>query len=104
MLIVNVRIGIGLNRHHADYLLAQEQDCPPVAQAVAEGRRTHRAWVQHHCRPLLLGARGRGRQIKVGAAIAATDLSTWRLLRRDLGLDSDQTAAAMLALLHGLKE
>lgn len=86
------------------HLLAQEQDCPPVAQAVSEGRRVHRAWVQRHCRPLLLGARGRDRQIKVGAAIAATDLSTWRLLRRDLGLDRDQTAAAMVALLHGLKE
>jgi AcrR family transcriptional regulator len=86
------------------HLLAQEQDCPPVAQAVAEGRRVHRAWVERHCRSLLLGTRGGQRQIKVSAAIAATDLSTWRLLRRDLGLDPEQTTAAMLALLHGLKE
>ena len=37
------------------------------------------------------------------AATVATDLSTWKLLRRDLGLELARVAEVMTELLHGLE-
>ena len=86
------------------HLLSQEHISPPVAAAVDEGRRVHREWVIRHCRDAIGPARGKRRELKIAAATAATDLGTWKLLRRDLGLERDDVLTAMLDLLNGLKE
>ena len=67
------------------------------------GRKTHRDWVERHCRHLLSGFEGEARERMVRAATVATDLSTWKLLRRDLMLEPAQVAEVMTELLHGLE-
>ena len=98
-----------LDHYEADgdavlHLLAQELRFESVAAAVREGREVHRAWVEQHC-GFAIGARaGPERELAIHAAIVATDLGTWKLLRRDLGMERAQVAAVMTTLVEGVKE
>jgi AcrR family transcriptional regulator len=83
--------------------IAQEDRVPLVGEVVREGRRTHREWVERHCALLVSDTDGREREELLHAAIAATDLYTWKLLRRDRGLQPDRVHAVMMRLLDGLK-
>ncbi|MFZ0486801.1 MAG: hypothetical protein WAL83_07365, partial [Arenicellales bacterium] len=67
------------------------------------GRRVHREWVERHCGEMLAGSRGHDREQRINAAIVATDLYTWRLLRRDLNLEREEVVAIMTKLLNGLE-
>src|SRR2546423_8642697 len=63
-------------------LLAQEERIPAVPEMAEAGRRWHRAWVE----------RTFERQPDdrwLVALVVATDLLTWKLLRREMGLDRD---------------
>ena len=82
--------------------VAQEHLFEPVRGVVERGRRVHREWVELHCEQVLAGCEGRARERAIHAAIVATDLSTWKLLRRDLGLKPAEVAAVMSELLCGL--
>ncbi len=84
------------------HLIAQEHVVDLIGDVVREGRRVHRDWVETHCRDLLGGIEGVRRTRIVHAAIAATDLFTWKLLRRDLALERADVEATMLELLDGL--
>lgn len=83
-------------------LLAQESRFPSIAEVVASGRAVHESWVEQHCHPVLEGAGGRERKRKLEAAIAATDLYVWKLLRLDRGLGRHEVEKIMLTLLEGL--
>ena len=83
--------------------VAQEHLFEPVRAIVGRGRKTHREWVERHCRHLLCGLDGEARERMVHAATVATDLSTWKLLRRDLCLEPARVAEVMTELLHGLE-
>lgn len=83
--------------------VAQENLFAEVRQIVEQGRQVHREWVELHCGAVLEGRQGAERQRTLHAAIAATDLTTWKLLRRDLGLDECEVVAVMCALLNGLR-
>jgi AcrR family transcriptional regulator len=85
------------------HLIAQEHHYDQIGEVVRRGRRVHREWVQRHCGKVLAGCSGLERERRTHAAIVATDLSTWKLLRRDLNLDRDEVAATMLELLTGLE-
>jgi AcrR family transcriptional regulator len=92
--------------HDGDMVLnfiAQEQLFPPIRAAVERGRRIHREWVERHCAGILADSEGTERLRLLHAAIAATDLYTWKLLRRDLGLELPDVAAAIRQLLQGLE-
>jgi len=80
----------------------QEHISEPVRRIVARGRRVHREWVETHCNDLLSGLTGTDREHVLLAAIAATDLYTWKLLRRDHGLVPESVAAIMQRLLSAL--
>ncbi len=82
--------------------VAQEQLFGQVRRVVELGRQVHREWVERHCGGALEGRQGAERQRALYAAIAATDLGTWKLLRRDLGLHESEVVAVMLELLNGL--
>lgn len=84
------------------HLVAQEHHWAPVGEVVREGRQVHREWVERHCRHALGGAGGQERERRIHAAIAATDLSTWKLLRRDLGLERSEVTAIMGMLVRGI--
>lgn len=83
--------------------VSQEHLFEPIGAIVDQGRRVHREWVERHCRKLLMGSHGARRERCLYAAIVATDLSTWKLLRRDLGLEPSEVAAVMNELLNALK-
>jgi AcrR family transcriptional regulator len=83
--------------------ISQEHLFEPVRRVVELGRGVHREWVETHCADILAGTEGVERERLIHAAIAATDVSTWKLLRRDLGLEQSEVAAVMLKLLEGLK-
>jgi AcrR family transcriptional regulator len=84
-------------------LLAQEGLFTEVRHVVEHGRQVHREWVKRHCGDALAGRHGAEHQGALHAAIAATDLTTWKLLRRDLGLDEEEVVAVMLELVNGLR-
>jgi AcrR family transcriptional regulator len=81
----------------------QEHRIPAIGAIVDEGRATHRTWVETHCRHILSGIRGDARERVIAAAIAATDLSTWKLLRRDLGYSRDVVVSVMRELIAGIE-
>lgn len=85
------------------HLVAQEHHSTLVREAVQEGRQIHREWVERYCRAVFAGTKGQQRRRRIRAAIAATDLGTWKLLRRDLGISRAETQEIMLTLLHGLE-
>ena len=84
-------------------LLRQESRLPLIADTVVRGRNVHEAWVIKHCQPVLEGLRGAAHQRQLMAAIAATDIYVWKLLRLDRGMTQRDVEKAMLALLGGLQ-
>lgn len=79
------------------------QDRLDAAAAVAEaGRRDHRAWCARVFEPYLSPAASDGREARLDAFAAATDLYLWHLLRRDLGRSLADTRNVMLTLVAGL--
>jgi AcrR family transcriptional regulator len=67
-------------------LLAQEERIAAVHEMAEAGRRWHRAWVERTFEPLLDGLSGAQRERRLVALVVATDLLTWKLLRREMGL------------------
>jgi AcrR family transcriptional regulator len=84
-------------------LVAQEHLFDHIAAVVEQGRDVHREWVERHCHDLLAGTTGAERQRLLHATIVATDLSTWKLLRRDLGLEQAEVMTVMSQILNALK-
>jgi AcrR family transcriptional regulator len=75
-------------------LLALEEKVPAVGPMLAAGRKGHREWVE-----AMFDAPD-----AVPELIVATDVYTWKLLRRDQGLSRNKTAAAMRRLIQGILE
>jgi AcrR family transcriptional regulator len=75
-------------------LLALEQKVPSLAPLLALGREGHREWVE-----AMFDAPD-----AVPELIVATDVYTWKLLRRDQGLSRKKTAAAIRRIVQGILE
>lgn len=84
-------------------LLRQESRFPLIDEALARGRSAHEAWVARHCGAALGRARGAGRDRRLRAAIATTDIYVWKLLRVDRGMSPREVEETMLDLLAGLR-
>jgi AcrR family transcriptional regulator len=84
------------------HLMAQERRTEAMAAAVASGRRYHRAWVERVFAPSLGGLPAQQRKRRTAELVAVTDLYTWRIFRRDLGLSRDETEAAVRDLVERL--
>ncbi|HEX6955915.1 MAG TPA: TetR/AcrR family transcriptional regulator [Agromyces sp.] len=85
-------------------LLGQEAWEPLAAQVTEPGRRLHRDWVRTvfaHALGPLPEAR---REEAVDLLVAATDVSAWKLWRRDAGRSRDETLARMLALVASVTD
>ena len=80
------------------YLLAQEARVAAIRVITDAGRRYHRDWVTKAYGPALATLPSATRRRKLAQLTAVTDLATWRLLRRELGLSRDQTIAAIREL------
>jgi AcrR family transcriptional regulator len=77
------------------HLLAQEARVPAIRAITDVGRRYHRDWIARAYAPALTTLPPATRRRKLAQLTAVTDLATWRLLRHELGLGQDQTAAAI---------
>jgi AcrR family transcriptional regulator len=80
------------------YLLGQEARVPAIRVITDAGRRYHRDWVTEAYGPALATLPPATRRRKLAQLTAITDLATWRLLRRELGLSPDQTTTAIREL------
>jgi AcrR family transcriptional regulator len=83
-------------------LLGQENRFPAIREMTDEGRRIHYEWVERAFAPFLADLKGAERRRRRAQLVALTDLYTWKLLRRDLGLSTRQTRAAMAEMVSAL--
>jgi AcrR family transcriptional regulator len=81
-------------------LQAQEHSDEPSRRRVELGRRLHRKWVEDVFAPQLAGRRDR--EELVDLLVVATDLLTWKILRRDGRMDRSTTCKRMLRLVRAV--
>jgi AcrR family transcriptional regulator len=74
--------------------LALEEKVPSLQPVLAIGRKSHRDWVE-----TMFGAPELTPEL-----VVATDVYTWKLLRRDQGLNREDTLASMLKIVQALLE
>lgn len=86
----------------AMHLLRQEQRVPAYAEVTERGRRLHAAWCARVFAPWLEELAGTDRRRRYAQVIAACDVYTWFLLRRQRGLSRRQTELALVELLEGV--
>jgi AcrR family transcriptional regulator len=72
-----------------------------LGEVVRRGRAWHRAWVEEMFAPQLRKRRGAARERLLTLLVVALDVTTWKLLRRDEGLDVKQTELHLKALVEG---
>ena len=82
--------------------LALEDRCPALGPFLASGRAGHRRWVAQTFAPRSTASTTRRFERRVALLVAATDVYTWKLMRRDMGMSRDAVAAAMRELLSSL--
>lgn len=83
-------------------MLALEERFAAVRPHVADGREWHRAWVANKLASLLPPEGDADRPKRLALLVAALDVYTWKLLRRDAGLSREATAEALTELLRAL--
>jgi AcrR family transcriptional regulator len=81
-------------------LLAQEGSDEQVRRITSAGRGLHRNWVETVLAPYLSAAADRDELIDL--LVVATDVLTWKQLRRDLGLNRSTTERRMHRLVTAL--
>jgi AcrR family transcriptional regulator len=82
-------------------LLGQEHD-PRIAAVVTPGKQLHRGWVEESFGPQLQGRPHPDREALVDLLVVATDLYTWKLLRRDRALDRQTVQTRMRSLITAI--
>lgn len=82
--------------------LAQEERVPPAARAVAIGRASHRRWCARTFAPYLPPPQDPDYDRRLTLFVTATDVYTWKLHRRDAGLDRAGTERSMVELVEAL--
>jgi AcrR family transcriptional regulator len=85
-------------------LLAQEDDDPLIASITANGKAMHRSWVATVFAPHLQleGAQEGRDEALLDLLVVATDVYTWKLLRRDRGLSRSRTQDRMATLVRAV--
>jgi AcrR family transcriptional regulator len=82
-------------------ILAQEQSTDSFASELTTiGRNYHRKWVEKCFKPYLDNRKPE----VIDCLIVATDIYTWKLLRKDLGRTRSQTKKAVLKMVNNLTE
>jgi AcrR family transcriptional regulator len=92
-------------------MLAQETTYGHLGRLSAAGKAMHRRWVSEVFAPSLAGLSRSRRDEVVDLLVVATDVYTWKLLRRDRGLSRVQTGqrietlvTAILSAAHDRKD
>jgi AcrR family transcriptional regulator len=76
-------------------LLGQESSNERIRGITVPGKQLHRDWVARVFRPQLSDQTEEGRALIADLLVVATDVYTWKLLRRDHGLSRDLTEQRM---------
>jgi AcrR family transcriptional regulator len=83
-------------------MLAEEDANPGLKKIADRGRAYHAHWCARVF-PSALGSRaGAARERRLAQLVAVTDVLTWKLMRRDRGLNRSQTELALRELLEPL--
>ena len=85
-------------------ILAVEDRIPAVRPSIDMGREGHQLWVEDMFPAALEGLRGQTRKRRLAQLVVATDVYTWKLLRRDKGFDRKATITAMRELVLALHD
>jgi AcrR family transcriptional regulator len=85
-------------------VLAEEQRAPHLGVILDRARALHRQWCERVFADALTGLTGVQRKRRLAQLVAACDLYTWKLLRRDAALSRAQVELAMVELLTPLLE
>jgi AcrR family transcriptional regulator len=75
--------------------LGQEERVPLLRRLADRGRQLHHEWVERVFAPQLERRSGANRRRLYAQLVAATDVYTWKLLRKDLRLGLSQTERAI---------
>jgi AcrR family transcriptional regulator len=78
--------------------LAQEERVEAMRRVSDAGRRLHHDWVEHAFGPQLDAVSAAARERLLAQLVAVTDVSVWKILRRDLGLDASETERSIREL------
>lgn len=84
-------------------MISQEDRIPVIREHVQLGRRMHHEWAERTFPSALAGLSGAARAQRVTGLVLLTDLYTWKLLRRDLGLSRAQTERTITELITALQ-
>lgn len=100
---VDGALGILIERYESQgdavlTLLGQERWEPRVLPLMNRGRAFHAAWLETVFSPQLAGLSASERSNRIDLLVVATDLYTWKLLRRDRGRSKTRTLAQMRLL------
>jgi AcrR family transcriptional regulator len=79
-------------------LLGQEEWEPVAAEITRRGKRMHRDWIEAVFARTLGTLDAVGRETATDLLVAATDVTAWKIWRRDPGRTRDDTLDRMLAL------
>ena len=82
--------------------LALEERIPAVRPLIERGRREHRKWVERTFPTALAALSGAARVRRLDLLVCATDVLTWKQLRRDRGLSQARTRNAIQELVEAL--
>jgi AcrR family transcriptional regulator len=82
--------------------LALEERIPALKPILERGRKAQREWVQRTFPSALAQLRGQSLERRVDLLVCATDVYTWKVLRRDRGLTPAKTAEAFRELVEAL--
>ena len=85
-------------------LLALEERVEAVHPPLKRGRAGHQRWVESFFAEALRKVRGSARRRRLAQLIAATDVYTWRLLRKDRGFDLTETKKAITEMVAAITE
>lgn len=81
-----------------------DESAPPIARIAAIGRERHRARVLRQLGPQLHEVPPARRPRAEDALVCACDVSTWKLLRRDMGRPREAAEATMALMITGILE
>jgi AcrR family transcriptional regulator len=85
-------------------LLAQEERHPALRPPLEYGRRGHRNFIAEHSAEALKSLDDEARERQITRLVVATDVYTWKLLRRDFGHSRDEVTALIVGMVDGIIE
>lgn len=83
-------------------VLALENRVPAIGYLLEQGRDSHRQWIERVFEGCLPKRGSAAYERRVMAFYAATEVTTWKLLRRDFKLGRKKTQAVLLELVSSL--